>query len=299
MKVLVTGASGYLGLNLVKRLIKDEFEVYALTRKPLDFTHVRLHVITADLFDINAKLQGVNIDAVFHTAARINFDESQDSLSQLTRDNIMGTYQLADFIINNGVRKVIHSSSCSVYEEKYNKEEWTSEDSKLRPRNTYAVSKLSSEWILENMLKNSTKELIILRYSSIYGCGQRGGSIVPALIANATKNIDLSLFGSGNRIQDYVYIDDVVESNLKCLNTELEFNTILNIGSGEQVTDLMLAEQIITHWNSNSEIKVLNTSKDPDTYFSYDIKKAADLIGYTPLKLAEGLTLYRKSQELE
>lgn len=292
MNILVTGAKGFLGLNLVKKLISQSFTVFAITKTPIDFVHPNFHVIQCDLNDIN-KVQGLKIDIVFHTAARINFDESYMSLSQLTRDNIISTYLLADFILKNNIKKVIHSSSCSVYEENYYIDNWISEGHRLRPRNTYAVSKLASDWILENKLMSSVVELIILRYSSIYGYGQRKDSILPIFIENASNNADLNIIGSGERIQDYVYIDDVVDANLKCIDKKLPFNTILNIGSGEQITDLMLAQNIKNIWKSNSKINILNESNEPETYLNYDIKNAKRLIGYMPLSLYEGLELYK------
>jgi nucleoside-diphosphate-sugar epimerase len=294
MKILITGASGFLGSKLVKKFIMDGFKVYGLSRKPITFTYQNFHHIKGDLFDID-KIEKLDIDVIIHTAANINFDESCSSISKLTRDNIISTSKLADFAIKNNVKKFIHSSSCSVYEDSYDFNVIIGEDYSIRPRNAYAISKLTSEWILENKLNSAVEELVILRYSSIYGYGQREGSIVPAFIRNVNNNENLMINGSGSRTQDYVYIDDVVDANLKCLEKKLSFNTVLNIGSGEQISDLMLAEHIRCNWDSNSKINILNNLDRPETHFNYDIKKAKSLINYESVTLKVGLELYKKS----
>jgi nucleoside-diphosphate-sugar epimerase len=80
---------------------------------------------------------------------------------------------------------------------------------------------------------------------------------------------------------------------------KLPFNTILNIGSGEQITDLLLATHVKKNWESSSLINVLNELKKPETYFNFNIEKAQNLLGYKPLELKEGLELYKKSMTLK
>lgn len=293
MKVLVTGSGGYLGQHLIDRLLKEGHEVLALSRYKTDFKRSRLTFIQSDLNAINDAVSDLDIAAVFHTAAKINFDDSSESIAQITNDNILASMQLADFILKRGIKKVILSSTCSVYEENYNVNHWITESHKLRPWNLYAVSKLTSEWIFESKLSGKVENFVILRYSSIYGHKQRPGSIIPIFINNASLNKDLELFGSGKRIQDYVYIDDVVQANLNCLYRTLPYNCVFNIGSGEQITDEVLAKQIKTIWQSNSKILIKNMADKPDTYFNYSIVKANDLLGYYPSKLVDGLTRYR------
>lgn len=296
MRILVTGAGGFTGLNLIKRLVIEGHDVYGLTKRVIEFSHPKLHLIIKDLFDIN-NIEGLDVDVIYHIAARVNFDESESSISQLTRDNIISTSNLADFAVKNKVKKFIYSSSCSVYMENYKKEKVVSENYILRPINLYAVSKLTSEWILENKLRGKIDEFIVLRYSSIYGYGQRTSSIIPIFIDNAINNKDLNILGSGNRVQDYVFIDDVIQANHNCLEYSLPFNTILNIGSGEQITDLVLAKCITDNWNSSSKINVLDKLDSTETYFNYDIKKAQKLISFQPSNLIDGLKKYKNRIE--
>lgn len=295
MKILVTGANGYLGANLIVALIQKGYEVVALSKSPINFSHPNLTVALGDVIDIQKIFKGLKVNAIFHTAARVNFEYGDQAITRLTRDNIIATEEVANFSLQNGIGKVIYSSSCSVYEENYNPDYWITEEHKLRPQNIYATSKLAAEWLLADKLSGSTTELVVLRYSSIYGFGQKKGTILPNLIENAAKHYDINIYGSGNRIQDYVYIDDVVNANLLCINFNIPFNTRLNIGSGQSTTDLDLAHNIKETWKSKSEIKVLNNLIGPEQYFNYKVEKAKLLLGYQPVGLKEGLKLYKES----
>jgi UDP-glucose 4-epimerase len=295
MKILVTGANGYLGINLIVALLQKGYEVLALTKSPINFSHENLTVALGDVINIQKIFKGVTVNVIFHTAARVNFEDGDQAITRLTRDNIIATEELANFALKNGIGKVIYSSSCSVYEENYNPDYWITEEHKLRPRNIYATSKLVAEWLLADKLSVSTTELVVLRYSSIYGCGQKPGTILPILIQNAANHSDINIYGSGNRIQDYVYIDDVVNANLLCMHINIPFNTRLNIGSGQGTSDLELAHKIKEIWKSTSVIKVLNNLMHPEDYFNYKVEKAKQLLGYQPVGLTEGLRLYKES----
>lgn len=299
MKVLVTGAGGYVGLNLVKSLLENKHSVIGCSRSVIDFIHSDFKQINCDLKDLNkisstAEIVFEEIDAVFHTAATINFDISPESISKLSADNITANYQLAEFIINNKIKKLILSSSCSVYDANYNPTHLITEDHPLRPLNLYAVSKLAGEWVLENKLKGMIENFVVLRYSSIYGQGQRPGSIVPIMIGSAVNNRTLEIFGSGERIQDYVYIDDVIIANLNCLDTDFPYYSIFNIGSGQAVSDNQLAQTIQSSWHSKSDIIIKNLNRLPETKFCFSIEKAKALLNFSPVNLKTGLKRYRE-----
>ena len=292
MKVLVTGASGFLGKHIVRKLLDENYEVIAISLTDLNSQHPRLKLIICDLNDINEIVYEKNIEAVIHTAACINLNDNDEAIAQITKDNIMASIQLSNFIIHNNINKVIVSSTGSVYEGNYIIGNQITESSQMRPLNLYAVSKLASEWIFENKLSGYTEELVFLRYSSIYGHGQRTNSIIPIFIRNAILSQSIEVYGSGNRVQDYIYIEDAVQANMKCLKLSLPFSSIFNIGSGEPISDKELAENVKRIWNSRSQILVGNTSNNHESYFQYSINKAKTILDFSPLNLSEGLKKY-------
>ena len=246
------------------------------------------------------RIAGVNIDqkidAVFHVASSINLGNNAENILDITNDNIIVNYLIADFVIRHRINKIILSSTCSVYEENYLNDKWVTEENALKPHNLYATSKLAGEWILGARLKGVVEEFVVLRYSSIYGFGQRRGTILPTFIQNAMTSKPLRILGSGNRKQDYVYIDDVVWANTTLLNTQLPFNTVFNIGSGEPTTDFNLAKNIVTIWNNSATTEILNEQRSPEAILNYSIEKARKYMNFNPIKLEEGLKLYKSSQ---
>lgn len=296
MKLLVTGAGGFVGIHLVKKLLDLGHEVIALSRTHIDLKHKNLTNVLIDLRKIAGLSIDQKIDAVFHVASSINLGSNTEDILDITNDNIIVNYLIADFVIRHRINKIILSSTCSVYEENYLSDKWVTEESALKPHNLYATSKLAGEWILGARLKGVVEEFVVLRYSSIYGFGQRPGAILPTFIQNAMTSKPLRILGSGNRKQDYVYIDDVVWANTTLLNTQLPFNTVFNIGSGEPTTDFNLAKNIVAIWNSSANTEILNEHRSPEIIFNYSIEKARKYMNFNPIKLEEGLKLYKSSQ---
>lgn len=291
MKILLTGATGFTGSTLLKKLIDDGHEVIILCRKlPIEL----FPGVTCILSDLKNVYQHKGIigypDAIIHTAASVNFDTSMSGTSKILQDNILGTQILASFAAELGVQKFIFSSTCSVYKESLH---FVNEESDIRPLNNYGISKLTGEWLAYDILLNKVPEFAILRYSSIYGFGQRPNTILPIFIDNAKKNATIEIFGTGERLQDYVHVNDVAQANLLCLNNKLGFADCYNIGSGIPTSDIQLAQSIVKNWNSKSDIKILSKNCEGEVSLKFSIEKAKVNIGYQPSSLSEGLRFYQ------
>lgn len=297
MNILVTGANGFLGSHLVVELLRAGHSVTTITRTTLNYTHPSLKSIICDLKAISENTVSSSFDVLYHIAAVINFDISQESIDQLTENNILVIDSIVRLVKNNKIKKIVLASSCSVYEENFIKGIKIKESANLRPNNLYAISKLCAEWILLSKLKNSLTFVYIIRFSSIYGLGQNNQSILPIFISKAIKGDPILIFGSGNRTQDYVNIADAVAANVNCLHANLPNGTILNIGSGKGTSDLELATNIKFIWKSKSDIIILNQQTKPEPIFTFDIEKAKNLINYHPMELIKGLKEYAKKQK--
>jgi nucleoside-diphosphate-sugar epimerase len=296
MRTLVTGASGFIGYKLVNRLLEEGNLVYALTRTSLDLKHDNLIIIKGDLLNINILIDKPKIDVIFHTSAAICYEETDVCKSQLTNDNILATISVIQFADKNQIKKIIFSSSCSVYDRNYNINNIISESFSLCPYNMYGLTKLAAELIVENYAQKENVQIVVLRYSSIFGIGQKNNSILPIFINNAIKGNDLMIFGSGNRVQNYVWSEDVVVANMLCIDKILPKSSIFNIGSSQNITDYDLALQIKTVWKSESEIKILKKHSYSETFLNYDISAAKTLLNYQPKSLKQGLELINQAQ---
>lgn len=292
MRVLVTGASGFLGENLSLGLLAKAHQVFAISRNKLNFEHENLIEILCDISNIEQLKTIDDIDVVFHCAANINYSADIQPFSAMMQDNVYSMIPMIKYMSKNGIKHLVYSSSSSVYKKNFKKNCLITERFPIEPKNNYAITKLSSEYLLQNLCNDYGINLVILRYSSIYGPLQKENSILPIFLQSAIANKDIKILGNGERTQDYVYVGDVVDVNIKILENNFFEPSIYNIGSGELVTDLCLAEVIKKVTLSKSKIIVANKVKQQIEYFTYDINHAKAKLGFCSTKLAEGLSIY-------
>ena len=288
MKIFVTGASGFLGKQIVLNLLDRGHTVLALSRHDLNFIHNELVVVFGSL-EMLLNLKKINgIDAVIHCAANINYSNDYNNLKQMMYDNVESTFHLLEFMKFNGIRKLIFSSTSSIYTENYDSKILINEYFPITPKNYSGITKISAEFLINNFCKKNNISFITLRYSSIYGFDQNAFSILPLFISNALSGKTLKIFGSGKRTQDYVFIEDIVNLNINILENNLFLNEVFNIGSGEYNTDLQLAQMILKITNSKSEIEIQN-NQSIESFFTYDISLASTYLNFLPRMLNFGL----------
>lgn len=289
MKILVTGASGFLGKQIVLNLLNRGHNVLALSRNILTITHNNLNQIVGDLNYLSTLKNNYNIDSVIHCAANIKLSDNSNDFNDMLYDNVQSIFYLLEFMKFNKIYKLINSSSTSIYNENYDSSTLINEDFPISPKNNYAITKLMAEYIINNFCKNNNISFVNLRYSSIYGFSQNPTSILPIFINNAINGKPLKIFGTGNRTQDYVNIDDIVNININIIEKNLFSKQIINIGSGEFMTDLQLAKLVIEITKSKSCIEIQNNS-NIDSFNTLNISLARIYLDFYPRKLKLGLT---------
>jgi len=248
------------------------------------------HLIWGDIRDSEAiyrLLKDKNIGAIFHLAAQLPrvTDFNNPFLSFDT--NARETLNLLHAAYLNKIDRFIYSSSMAVYSEppKYLP---IDEKHPTRPRTHYGIGKLEGE--LYTQLYIETIKVTVLRYSGVYGMGQKTGAVVSQFIRQALNNELLILHGDGNQSTDLVYIKDVVRSNLLAL--ERDKLGIYNIGSGEETSIKALAQTILQLTESSSNI--LFTAEESKRPFRcvLDISLARKVLGFQPSSLRQSLPEY-------
>lgn len=289
MKILVTGASGFLGTQIVINLLNRGHKVLALSRNKLNITDNNFDQIVGELKLLTNLKEFYEIDSVIHCAANIKLSDNSNDFNDMMYDNVQSTLYLLEFMKVNKIHKLINSSSSSIYDENFESDILIDEHFLISPKNNYAITKLSAEYLINNFCIRNNISFINLRYSSIYGSSQKPNSILPIFIRNAISGEPLKIYGSGNRTQDYVYIDDIVNINNNIIENNLFLKQNINIGSGELVTDFQLANLILAITKSKSCIEIINNSNN-DTFFTYNISMARKYLDFQPRKLQLGLT---------
>lgn len=243
-KILVLGADGFIGSNLVKTLLqKPNTEVIAFDlfrdgkAKNLDVKE-NLQLFAGNFLnrdDLERALKG--IDYVFHFISLTTPGSSMNDPLIDVETNIKGTIVLLDECVKAGVKKVIFSSSGgSIYGNQ--DEKAFSETSQTKPISPYAISKLTIENYLEYYRIHRGLDYLVLRYSNPYGpkqnvVGVQG--IIPIFLNLVKQDLPITIFGSGKNVRDYMYIDDMVAITEKMFDKKTRFN-VYNIGSGKGTT---------------------------------------------------------------
>lgn len=270
MKLLITGIAGFVGSRLAEVALKRGFEVKGISRKEIDLTNSKA---VSDL------LLHWRPDAILHVAARLPRTPNEEAEIFLD-DNIRASLNVLHYAKEAGVKQVVLSSTMSVYD---SPPIYLPVDEKhpAELSNPYGMSKRALE-IYAKLYASDKMRVTILRYSGIYGKGQKSGAI-PAFIGRCLKNEPIYLESEGKPTSDYVWIENVVEANLLALKAPLTSNyEIFNIGSGVELSVLSLAEMIRSFCSSNSQISFSDKSSPRNFRFYFDVTKAKQHLGYAP-----------------
>src|SRR3989344_1284924 len=213
MRILVTGADGFVGTNLIKKLLKGKENIRILVRND---SKVDLPVETfyGDIRNKNSiKKAFKNIDIVIHLAAV----HGDISLQELNETNLDGLKNVLELSKENKVKHIIYYSSVAVYGEAIN----INEDSQYYPYDNYGLSKKYGEELIEEYKKDNKINITTIQPAHIYGPG--GNSNINNLIKTICKK-HFVLFGSGNNLINIVYISDLIEATIKIIHHKKSYN---------------------------------------------------------------------------
>lgn len=299
--VLVTGATGFIGRYLVAELLKENYEVGILLHKtpvpPNWLSNNYVKVFKVDITqegDFSVIPKDIEIEAVFHLAAYIPSVDDLSYFKKCIDVNCIGTHNLLKFCYERKTKKVINSSTVSVYGETTLPSSKLREEHPLRPLTFYGMSKLMGEHLCDKYRRHFNINVISLRYSSVYGLGQSTSTVLPIFIDRCIRNQDIVIFGKGVKMQDFVYVKDVVSANLCALRSNSV--GIYNIGSGIGTNIVELAKTMIKVFDAKSTIVFDETKPEDESQIVMDILKAEKDLGYRPrYDLESGLEDYYKT----
>ncbi|MHB1296252.1 MAG: NAD-dependent epimerase/dehydratase family protein [Anaerolineae bacterium] len=296
MRVLVTGGAGFLGSALANRLVGEGHHVRALDdlsageRERLD---ARVVFAGGDIRDV-PKLWSVlrGVDCVYHLAARVSVPESILYPVEYNAVNVGGTVSLLAAARDAQVKRLIFVSSGAVYGEQPIQP--VREDVALRPSTPYAVSKAASEQYVQAIGRLCGIETVILRVFNAYGPGQplppSHAPAVPRFLRQAASGGSVVVFGDGKQTRDFCYISDVVDALVAAGQREGIDRSILNIGSGIEVSLTGLVDTI-EHAMGHRVHRLHNDEESVGvSRLVADIHSAQQTLGFRPkVALEEGL----------
>lgn len=281
MKILVTGASGFIASEVIK-VLKNTFDIIALTRnkdkidKSIDFI----------IGDITHKLPELpQVDVILHFAGLI----SSSTPEEYFRVNSYGTYNLLYHALKANIKNIVLASTMNVYGvNKLN----INEEEILRPDNSYGESKVIAESICKYFANHLDFKAIVFRYSGVYGPARKNG-LIYNLFNSFFKKKSVELQTNPENKWDPVYIKDVASVNIKAIDLiqkmKEHFN-VFNIGYGRPIRVEELVNEIQKITKSKTEIKYLN--RTPDMNFCMNIEKAKKVLSFKPADIEVSLRDY-------
>ncbi|MFQ5710348.1 MAG: SDR family NAD(P)-dependent oxidoreductase [Candidatus Geothermarchaeales archaeon] len=301
-KILVTGGAGFIGSHIVDRLMQEGFEVVVLdslfagkmenVRRHLKKKNFRL--IKEDIRYprvVKAALKGV--DAVFNEAALLGVDFSLKNPLVTEEINVMGTLSMLQGCVKAGVKRFIHASSTAVYGEPESTP--IREDHPLRPISPYGASKLAAEHYCGIFHAAFGLETVILRYFNVYGSRQKSEQYSGAISSFTDKIIKGEppvIFGDGEQTRDFIHVEDVVEANMRALESEKAVGEVFNVATGKPTTINKLADTLLKLCGRRNLEPIYVEPRPGDIRRSYaDTSKSEDVLAFkAKIGLREGLT---------
>ncbi len=302
-QILITGGAGFIGSNLIEKLIADKntrivcldnFDNYysksiklrnikKFIKEPnLEFIDVDITRLTY----LKEKLKDYSFDSIIHLAAKGGVRPSINSPIEYMNTNVIGTASMLEIALACKTQKFIFASSSSVYgvNPKY---PWSEDDHDYRPISPYATSKLSAEMLGHVYQELHKIKFIALRFFTVYGPRQRPDLAINKFIISILKGIPINVYGKGDTLRDYTYIDDVVSGITKAMYCSDSVYEVINIGNNKPCKLLDLIQIIEKILDKKATINYFDEQPGDVPVTCANIDKAQKILGYNPLTSLE------------
>jgi UDP-N-acetylglucosamine/UDP-N-acetylgalactosamine 4-epimerase len=300
MNILVTGGAGFIGSNIVEKLLKDNAKFvrifdnlstgYMKNIDPLLEKYDNVEFMWGDLFDLeqcNKACSG--IDVICHQGALGSVPRSISDPLSSHRSNVDGAFNIFYSAKKNGIKRIVYASSSSVYGDEQTLPKIESKIGKqLSP---YAITKHIIELYGHIFTFVYGMECIGLRYFNVFGPRQDPhgayAAVIPKFIELISQEKQPIINGDGSYSRDFTYIDNVVDANIKALTIKSEdrsiFGDVYNIGIAGNVTILELYDAICKYMDSSVRPKFGSIRDGDIPHSNASIDKACHTFGYVPI----------------
>jgi nucleoside-diphosphate-sugar epimerase len=291
MRYVVTGAAGFIGSHLLRRLLElgheavgwDSFTDYydpALKEENAQ----GLPVERVDLVDDELRLE--DADGVFHLAGQPGVRSFGDVFPVYVRENVLASRRVLEAAAGSGA-KVVLASSSSVYgdAESYP----TGEDAAPRPISPYGITKLACEHLAYAYGREFGLGAVVLRYFTIYGPRQRPDMALARMIQRLADGRPFELFGDGSQSRSFTYVDDAVEATLAAME-QGRAGATYNVGGGEEVSLLAVLESLAAVAGRRLEVVRAPRREGDAARTAADTSRIREDLGWAPrTPFVEGL----------
>lgn len=303
MKILVTGGAGFIGSAFVRLAIAETGHsvvnldklTYAGNLENLTAVenHARYRFVCGDICD--AGLAGgliaeIRPDAIVHFAAESHVDRSILSPEPVVRTNFNGTFTMLEAAKRNGVGRFLHVSTDEVYGSLEPPAE-ADEAYPLNPSSPYSSSKAGSDLLARSYFVTFKLPVVITRASNNYGPHQFPEKLIPLMIANAFEDQPLPVYGDGQQVRDWLYVDDHCRGIFAALEKGRD-GEIYNIGGNRSLPNLDVVRKVIALTGKSEDlIRYVKDRPGHDRRYALSSEKLMSETGWSPvMNFEEGLS---------
>jgi dTDP-glucose 4,6-dehydratase len=303
MKILVTGAAGFIGSAFVRLALSTPADVHIASVDVLSYAgnlenlalvsgDPRYSFYRADIADsaaIEAVFVEVKPDAIVHFAAESHVDRSILSPEPVVRTNINGTFTLLEAARRHGTTRFVHVSTDEVYGSIDAPHE-ADESYPLRTSSPYSASKAGSDLLALSYFTTYKMNVSVTRASNNYGPFQFPEKLIPLMIANALDGKQLPVYGDGMQVRDWLYVDDHCRA-IRAVLDKGRAGQVYNIGGSRALPNIEVVQRILAATGqSESLIKFVTDRPGHDRRYAITSEKIERETGWKPqVEFEQGL----------
>jgi UDP-glucose 4-epimerase len=275
MKILVTGAAGFLGANVVRHLLNQGFDVTTFDKA--DHTIEGARTVVGDLLDpASVKGAAEGQDAIVHIGAIGDVYLAGEQPALASSVNVVGSAQIAEAAKEAGAR-VVYASTWEVYGKPV--ADVITEEHPCEPDHPYNITKLAGERILLAADHLNDVPTVALRLGTAYGPGLRSNSVFRLFIDKARRKEPITIQGDGSQFRQFTHSDDIAEAFSLACQSELH-GEVMNIVAPEPVSIKQLAEVVVARYPTEIQFTEARLGDVPPAVVSSE--KAGRLLGWKP-----------------
>lgn len=313
--LLVTGAAGFIGSNLVKRLLQDDqYQIVAIDKltyagnlNSLSDERANPNFVfeQADICDqkqIDAIFEQHCPNGIMHLAAESHVDRSIDGPEQFIQTNIVGTYRLLQASLNYTQKhpqtdfRFLHVSTDEVFGSLEESDPGFNERTPYDPHSPYSASKAASDHLVRAWFDTYKLPILITNCSNNYGPYQFPEKLIPVVVLRCLRGEPIPIYGKGDNIRDWLYVGDHCEA-LKTVFESGEPGETYNIGGNNEQTNLGLVKMLCEVLDSlrprgdnksyQDQITFVTDRPGHDKRYAIDATKIKDQLGWEPQEKSE------------